>query len=63
MIDFGFETHLLLTSDGYTMVVNEMDGYMGSSEEDVDVDVNPLVIDPSIDLGSLYTPFEFGFRR
>ena len=75
MIDFGFETHLLLTKDGYIMVTdnniktknedddtdNEVAGYMGSSEED-DSDEEALFIDPSNNLGSLYTPFEFGYK-
>lgn len=70
MIDFGFETHLLLAEDGYIMIVDEelkhnddneveADGYAGSSE----TDETPLFVDPSNNLGSLYTPFEFGYRR
>jgi hypothetical protein len=70
MIDFGFETHLLLSEDGYVMIVNEDiqqkdnsddedDGYVESSD---DSDERPLFVDPSNNLGSLYTPFEFGHK-
>jgi len=70
MIEFGFETHLLLSEDGYVMIVNEDiqqkensddedDGYVESSD---DSDERPLFVDPSNNLGSLYTPFEFGHK-
>jgi hypothetical protein len=68
MIDFGCETYLLLNRNGYILMTdeniereNDVNGYTGSSEEDSDE--TPLIIDPSIDLGSLYTPFEFGYRH
>jgi hypothetical protein len=68
MFDFGFETHLLLTEHGYVMKTTEViqsnydndDGYVESSD---DSDETPLFVDPSNNLGSLYTPFEFGHRR
>jgi hypothetical protein len=73
IIDFGFETHLLLKDDGYLIIddihaddddEDEMDGYSESSDSSQkDSDESTLFVDPSNNLGSLYTPFEFGHRR
>jgi hypothetical protein len=67
MVDFGFETHLLLTEDGYIMKTTEdiqsNDDGDDADNESSDSDETPLFVDPSNNLGSLYTPFEFGYRR
>jgi len=72
MFDFGFETHLLLSEHGYVMKTTEViqsndedDGDDGddADNESTDSDDRPLFVDPSNNLGSLYTPFEYGHRR
>jgi hypothetical protein len=69
MIDFGFENYLLLSEEGYRMMIDEDnqlrevvdEGSSGSSDSVSDEE--PLIIDPSNNIGSLYTPFEFGYKR
>ena len=70
MIDFGVENHLLLSEEGYRMMIDEDNQLRevdvddeSSGSSDAVSDEEPLIIDPSNNIGSLYTPFEFGYKR